>query len=99
MIDAKTTLAKSPRTFAELLQHGGSPGGDCQSQGPRHKSPIQRCLNPLIGELLAAHSDKVEAYRGGKSTLFGFFVGQVMQRTRGQANPQVVNELLRESLD
>jgi aspartyl-tRNA(Asn)/glutamyl-tRNA(Gln) amidotransferase subunit B len=40
----------------------------------------------------------VEAYRGGKDKLMGFFVGQVMKKTRGKANPQRVNELLRKLL-
>ena len=41
---------------------------------------------------------QVEAYRGGKEGLLGFFVGQVMKETGGKANPKVVNELLREKL-
>jgi aspartyl-tRNA(Asn)/glutamyl-tRNA(Gln) amidotransferase subunit B len=40
----------------------------------------------------------VEQYRGGKSTVLGFFVGQVMKVSRGQANPAAVNELLRKKL-
>ena len=43
-------------------------------------------------------SDKVEQYKSGKDKLFGFFVGQVMKETKGKANPQIVNELLKESL-
>ncbi|HKY59863.1 MAG TPA: hypothetical protein VJP59_02530, partial [Gemmatimonadota bacterium] len=42
--------------------------------------------------------DEVAAYRAGKEGLVGFFVGQVMRRTRGKANPQLVNELLRSRL-
>jgi aspartyl-tRNA(Asn)/glutamyl-tRNA(Gln) amidotransferase subunit B len=40
----------------------------------------------------------VEQYRGGKTTLKGFFVGQVMKKTKGQANPALVNELLEKKL-
>jgi hypothetical protein len=47
---------------------------------------------------LAANPGQVEAYRGGKDGLLGFFVGQVMKETGGKANPKVVNELLREKL-
>ena len=53
----------------------------------------------MIDEVLAANQDKVEQYRGGKDKLFGFFVGQVMKKTQGKANPQVVNQLLRPKLD
>jgi aspartyl-tRNA(Asn)/glutamyl-tRNA(Gln) amidotransferase subunit B len=52
----------------------------------------------LIDEVLAANSDKVEEYRGGKEKLFGFFVGQVMKASRGTANPAKVNELLKAKL-
>jgi aspartyl-tRNA(Asn)/glutamyl-tRNA(Gln) amidotransferase subunit B len=42
--------------------------------------------------------DKLEQYRNGKDKLFGFFVGQVMKASKGSANPQKVNELLKGKL-
>jgi aspartyl-tRNA(Asn)/glutamyl-tRNA(Gln) amidotransferase subunit B len=55
-------------------------------------------LLPIVEAILAANPGQVEAYRGGKEGLLGFFVGQVMKETGGRANPKVVNELLREKL-
>jgi aspartyl-tRNA(Asn)/glutamyl-tRNA(Gln) amidotransferase subunit B len=55
-------------------------------------------LDPVIDRILSEHEAQVAAYRGGKEGLLGFFVGQVMRETRGKANPQVVNERLREKL-
>ncbi len=55
-------------------------------------------LDPLIERILAANPGQVEAYRGGKEGLLGYFVGQVMKETGGKANPKVVNDLLREKL-
>ena len=55
-------------------------------------------IEELIDTVIAANLDKVEEYRGGKDKLFGFFVGQVMKRSQGQANPKLVNELLKEKL-
>jgi aspartyl-tRNA(Asn)/glutamyl-tRNA(Gln) amidotransferase subunit B len=52
----------------------------------------------IVDDIIAANGDKVEAYRGGKDKLFGFFVGQVMKASKGSANPQKVNELLKEKL-
>jgi aspartyl-tRNA(Asn)/glutamyl-tRNA(Gln) amidotransferase subunit B len=52
-----------------------------------------------VDRILAANAGQVEAYRSGKTKIFGFFVGQVMKETRGKANPQVVNDLLRQKLD
>ena len=51
-----------------------------------------------IAKILAANSDKVEQYKGGKEALFGFFVGQTMKAMQGKANPQVVNELLKKAI-
>ena len=55
-------------------------------------------LEPIVAAVLAANPSQVEAYRGGKDGLLGFFVGQVMKETGGKANPKVVNELVREKL-
>jgi aspartyl-tRNA(Asn)/glutamyl-tRNA(Gln) amidotransferase subunit B len=55
-------------------------------------------LEPVIDAVLAANSGQVEAYKGGKEGLLGFFVGQVMKETGGKANPKVVNDLIREKL-
>ena len=52
----------------------------------------------IIDEILEKNPDKVEQYKGGKEKLFGFFVGQTMKASRGSANPQKVNELLKEKL-
>ena len=55
-------------------------------------------LAPIVERVLAGNPDQVAAFRGGKQGLLGFFVGQVMKETNGQANPKVVSELVRERL-
>ncbi|WP_455755781.1 Asp-tRNA(Asn)/Glu-tRNA(Gln) amidotransferase subunit GatB [Sulfurimonas sp.] len=55
-------------------------------------------LESMCDEIMNANPDKVEQYRGGKDKLFGFFVGQVMKASKGSANPQVVNEILKTKL-
>ena len=52
----------------------------------------------IIDKILNANADKVEQYKGGKEKMFGFFVGQTMKASKGSANPQVVNKLLKERL-
>ena len=47
---------------------------------------------------MAAHPVQVEQFRAGKEKVFGFFVGQIMKMTRGQANPGQVNRILRRKL-
>lgn len=55
-------------------------------------------IEKIIDAVMAANPDKVAEYRSGKDKLFGFFVGQVMKESKGQANPSVVNDLLKEKL-
>jgi aspartyl-tRNA(Asn)/glutamyl-tRNA(Gln) amidotransferase subunit B len=55
-------------------------------------------LEKIIGEIVAANPKQVEQYRTGKTTIIGFFVGQVMKASKGQANPAIVNELLAKKL-
>ncbi|HLM36195.1 MAG TPA: Asp-tRNA(Asn)/Glu-tRNA(Gln) amidotransferase subunit GatB [Gaiellaceae bacterium] len=55
-------------------------------------------LDPVIDRILSENESQVEAFRGGKEGLLGFFVGQVMKETGGKANPKVVSDRLREKL-
>lgn len=56
-------------------------------------------IEALVDDVIAKNPGQVEAYRGGKDKLFGFFVGQVMKATGGKANPKVVNQILKSRLD
>jgi aspartyl-tRNA(Asn)/glutamyl-tRNA(Gln) amidotransferase subunit B len=56
-------------------------------------------LEKLADEIIAANPKQLEQYRSGKTTLLGFFVGQVMKGSKGQANPQIVNEILSKKLN
>ncbi len=56
-------------------------------------------LNRVIDEVFQTHAESMAAYRAGKLELFGFFVGQVMKATRGQADPGAVSDLLKEKLE
>src|SRR5205823_960522 len=55
-------------------------------------------IERIIDQVIAANPKQVEQYRAGKTTVIGFFVGQVMKASKGQANPAVVNELLQKKL-
>jgi aspartyl-tRNA(Asn)/glutamyl-tRNA(Gln) amidotransferase subunit B len=56
-------------------------------------------IEKIIDDVIAANPKQLEQYRGGKKTVIGFFVGQVMKASKGQANPQLVNELLAKKLE
>ncbi len=55
-------------------------------------------IEKIIDEVLVANPEKLAEFRSGKDKLFGFFVGQVMKESKGQANPNVVNDLLKKKL-
>ena len=83
--------------FAEMVEGGGSAAGIVEAKGLKQVSDSGE-IEAMVDEVLAANQDKVEEYRGGKEKLFGFFVGQVMKASGGQANPGMVNQLLKEKL-
>ena len=56
-------------------------------------------IEPIVDEVIESHPDEVERYRDGKKGLIGFFIGQVMQKSQGKANPQQVRELITERLE
>jgi len=55
-------------------------------------------IEKIIDDIIANNQDQVEQYRSGKEKVFGFFVGQVMKMSKGKANPQQVNQLLKDKL-
>jgi aspartyl-tRNA(Asn)/glutamyl-tRNA(Gln) amidotransferase subunit B len=70
-----------------------------EEQGRPEQSRDTSALEKMIDEIIAANPKQVEQYRAGKKTVVGFFVGQVMKASKGQANPQMVNELLTKKLE
>ena len=69
-----------------------------EEEGRPEQSRDTSALEKIIDEVLAANPKQVEQYRAGKKTVIGFFVGQVMKLSKGQANPQMVNELVAKKL-
>jgi len=84
--------------FTEALAASGSPGFSADRYLAEAAIADVGELDPVIDRILSENEQQVEAYRGGKEGLLGFFVGQVMKETGGKANPKVVNERLREKL-
>ncbi len=69
-----------------------------QEEGRPQQSRDTSALEKIIDEVLAGNPKQVEQYRAGKKTVIGFFVGKVMELSKGQANPKLVNELLGKKL-
>src|SRR5438874_6248006 len=69
-----------------------------EEEGRPEQSRDTSSLEKIIDEVIAANPKQVEQYRAGKKTVAAFFVGQVMRQSKGQANPQLVNELVAKKL-
>ena len=83
--------------FAKMFSTGETPGTIIEREGLKQISD-SGALEKVIADVIAANPKQVEQYKGGKTTVLGFLVGQVMKASRGQANPAAVNELLKKRL-
>lgn len=91
-----TKIAKE--VFEEMLQTGQDPDAIVEKKGLRQVSD-ESAISKAVEEVLQANPDEVQKYIGGKQKLFGFFVGEIMKKTRGKANPRILNDLLRQKLE
>jgi len=83
--------------LAVLAEEGGDPDAVIEARGLGRVSDTST-LKPMVERLVEAHPTQAQGYRDGKKSLMGFFVGQVMKETRGAADPEVTQNLLREAL-
>jgi aspartyl-tRNA(Asn)/glutamyl-tRNA(Gln) amidotransferase subunit B len=83
--------------FPKMLAAGESAAAIIEREGLKQIRDAG-ALEKIIDEVLAANPKQVEQFKGGKTAVLGFLVGQVMKTSRGQANPAAVNELLKSKL-
>ncbi|MBL4804243.1 MAG: Asp-tRNA(Asn)/Glu-tRNA(Gln) amidotransferase subunit GatB [Alphaproteobacteria bacterium] len=83
--------------FADMYDTGKAAADIVEEKGLKQVTDTG-AIEAIVDEVIAENPDNVEAYKGGKDKLFGFFVGQVMKKSQGKANPAVVNELLKKKL-
>ncbi|NEO63421.1 MAG: Asp-tRNA(Asn)/Glu-tRNA(Gln) amidotransferase GatCAB subunit B, partial [Moorea sp. SIO4G2] len=87
----------SKEILPELLSKGGSARELVERKGLIKISDPNE-LSTIIDEVLAANPKELEQYRNGKTKLQGFFVGQVMKKTSGRADPKLTNQILGKKL-
>ncbi|PKQ30166.1 MAG: Asp-tRNA(Asn)/Glu-tRNA(Gln) amidotransferase GatCAB subunit B [Actinobacteria bacterium HGW-Actinobacteria-10] len=95
--DGTISGKQAKAVFAEMARTGDAPGAIVELSGMQQVSDTT-AIEEVIDRVMAANPDEVASYRAGKSSVIGFFVGQVMKEMRGQANPKVVNEVLTRKL-
>ena len=97
MADETTSSKQGREVLAAVIDEDVDPEAVVEERGMKQVSDAG-AIEAVVDEVLAANPDKVEQYRGGKTGLIGFFVGQCMKKMRGQGNPKVINELLAKKL-
>ena len=98
LIDEGKISGKIAKTvFDKLIDSGRSPTDIVKEKGLEQLSDAES-IETAVQQVLEANAQQVAQYHAGNEKVFGFLVGQVMKATQGKANPQKVNELLKEKL-
>ncbi|WP_446010362.1 Asp-tRNA(Asn)/Glu-tRNA(Gln) amidotransferase subunit GatB [Candidatus Electrothrix sp.] len=98
MVEKNTISGKIAKTvFADMLQSGDDPEKIVKDKGLVQMSDEGE-LVAIVREIIAANPDQAQQFRDGKTKVMGFFVGQLMQKTKGKANPQLANKLFAQEL-
>jgi aspartyl-tRNA(Asn)/glutamyl-tRNA(Gln) amidotransferase subunit B len=100
LVEAGTISGKMLKELYDLsFERGKDFPAVYEEEGRPRQSTDTSALEKTIDDILAANPKQLEQYRAGKKTMLGFFVGQVMKASKGQASPQIVNELLAKKLE
>ncbi|MDK2956762.1 MAG: aspartyl-tRNA(Asn)/glutamyl-tRNA(Gln) amidotransferase subunit [Desulfovibrionales bacterium] len=98
LVDEGVISGKSGKdVFTEVFASGEDPEAVVKAKGLVQISDAS-ALEEIVDKVLAANPAEVESYKGGKKKLMGFFVGQIMRETKGQANPGLVNQIIQKKL-
>jgi aspartyl-tRNA(Asn)/glutamyl-tRNA(Gln) amidotransferase subunit B len=99
LLDAGTISSKQMKQIFDIAFENGEDFGPVYEREKPQQITDTSAIEKLIDEVIAANPKQVEQYRAGKKTLAGFFVGQVMRASKGQANPALLNELVTKKLE
>jgi aspartyl-tRNA(Asn)/glutamyl-tRNA(Gln) amidotransferase subunit B len=98
MVEKNTISGKIAKTvFLDMMETGKDPETIVKEKNLSQVSDVGELLS-LVKDIVASNPAQVADFRAGKTKLMGFFVGQLMQKTKGQANPQLANELFSQEL-
>jgi len=98
LIGAGTISGKTAKDVFETMWRTGEDAGAIVAREGLTQLSDVTALEAVVAEVVAAAPQQAASYRSGKPAALGWFVGQVMKRTGGRANPQLVNVLLKKSL-
>ncbi len=99
LVESGTISGKMLKDLYDLSFERRQDFGEVYEKEKPQQITDSSAIEKIIDEIVAANPKQVEQYRAGKKTVIGFFVGQAMKASKGQANPQMVNELLARKLE
>ena len=98
LVEEDVISGKIAKSVFEEMARSGKPAKRIVEEKGLIQITDTDALDEVILKTIANHPKEVDAYRNGKTKLLGFFVGQIMKETRGQANPKLANQLLKKKL-
>jgi aspartyl-tRNA(Asn)/glutamyl-tRNA(Gln) amidotransferase subunit B len=98
LIDGGTVSGKIAKTVFEQMYTSGKRAKTIVEEKGLVQVKDEGAIEAIVDEILAENPTEVEQFRAGKEKLLGFFVGQIMRKTKGKANPKLVNEILLKKL-
>ena len=97
VMDETISSKQAKEVFERMWENKENPRDIIENEGMKQISDINE-LDKIVDNIIKNNYKSVEEYQSGKDKLLGFFVGQVMKETKGQGNPKIVNQLLKEKL-
>ena len=98
LVEEGVISGKIAKTVFDHMAQTGKPARQIVEEKGLIQITDTDAIEDIVAGVVSRHPKEVEAYQNGKTKLMGFFVGQVMQASKGQANPKLVNEILKDKL-
>ncbi|MBT3388264.1 MAG: Asp-tRNA(Asn)/Glu-tRNA(Gln) amidotransferase subunit GatB [Desulfobacula sp.] len=95
--DGKINATAAKSVFEEMISSSKSPEEIVREKGLEQVSDYSE-IELMVAQVIDENPDEVAAYKGGKKKLFSFFMGQIMKKTRGKADPKIVTQLIKSKL-
>jgi aspartyl-tRNA(Asn)/glutamyl-tRNA(Gln) amidotransferase subunit B len=98
LVEKGTISGKIAKTVFEDMYRTGKDAGTIVKEKGLVQISDESAIEKAVDEVIAKHPQEAGRFRAGEEKLLGFLVGQVMKATKGKANPQMLNELLKKKL-
>ena len=99
LVDSGAINVSTGKSLLERVENSGRPPADIVQEEGLGQVSDEDSIRGVVAEVLAENPGQVAAYQGGKVTLIGWFVGQVMKKSQGKADPQIARKILEDLLN